>query len=76
MGEEETTYIDLTPTNEAMATMLYQVATESTNAKDRAWARSNLIRGYANANWDTNQSESTKAAFEDLKEITVVIQDD
>ena len=59
MGEEETTYIDLTPTNEAMATMLYQVATESTNAKDRAWARSNLIRGYANANWDTNQSEST-----------------
>jgi hypothetical protein len=47
MEEElETTYVDLTPSNEGMAAMLFEIATNSTKGKDREWAHMYLIRHY------------------------------
>ena len=42
----ETTQLDITPSNEGMATMLFEIATNSTKGKDREWARMHLIRHY------------------------------
>jgi len=39
--------LNLTPTPTGYANMLWAVATESTNAGDRAWAKMSLIDGYA-----------------------------
>ena len=42
----ETTHMDITPSNESMAAMLFEIATNSTKGKDREWARMHLIRHY------------------------------
>tara|TARA_R100001463_G_scaffold20444_1_gene49819 strand:+ start:312 stop:464 length:153 start_codon:yes stop_codon:yes gene_type:complete len=42
----ETTTIDITPSDRAMASMLIEVMNNSTKAEDRAWARECLIAGY------------------------------
>lgn len=43
--------LNLTPTPTGYANMLWAVATESTNAGDRAWAKMSLISGYAETNY-------------------------
>jgi hypothetical protein len=46
-AEHETTeYVDITPSNRGYALMLWEIATNSTKAKDREWAKNHLINGY------------------------------
>lgn len=47
MEEDETTeYVDITPSNRGYALMLWEIATNSTKAEDREWAKNHLINGY------------------------------
>jgi len=46
-AEDETVeYVDITPSNRGYALMLWEIATNSTIAKDREWAKNHLINGY------------------------------
>ena len=38
--------IDITPSNRGYALMLWEIATNSTKAEDREWAKNHLINGY------------------------------
>jgi len=37
---------NLTPTNKGYFTMLWLIATESTDAKDRKWAENQIMEGF------------------------------
>ncbi len=47
--------IDMTPSPRGYARMLWEIATNSTKAEDRKWAKKQLIEGYvrgAEAEWE------------------------
>ena len=47
MEEDETVeYVDITPSNEGMAMMLWELAMNHTEYEKREWAKMKLIRGY------------------------------
>ena len=47
MQEDETTeYVDITPSNEGMAMMLWELAMNHTEYEKREWAKMKLIKGY------------------------------